>query len=348
MIKFFRNIRKKLLEQGKIANYLKYAIGEIILVVIGILIAVGINSLYNASQNEDKVKAILTQVQEDLKTDIIDAKRIFNVYIAKDSLFQKIMNDSITFEMYKKNPYRLPITSNYVSFSNKKGGYNRFLENLENLPEKYSCLIPYLNDLYIEMQNDIDDYNTFIKNTVMVDGREDIKTNPKIADYTYGKYPDEAMEYYFKDPFLKNKSSQYMNDLSNISKAANDYRIESIVLYKKIDSLLGKTPALYSEPIAVLPTEEDINSFLGDYTGTGDVLGVTGSLILQNRQLVGKAPETPDTKLYWHEGDYYFLKDDSSIIRIYKNEEDQHIIQFHYGSQTYIYVKTKDLKKGNL
>lgn len=44
MIKFFRNIRKKLLEQGKTTNYLKYAIGEIILVVIGILIALQINN----------------------------------------------------------------------------------------------------------------------------------------------------------------------------------------------------------------------------------------------------------------------------------------------------------------
>jgi hypothetical protein len=39
MIKLFRNIRKKLLQEGKTANYFKYAIGEIVLVVIGILIA---------------------------------------------------------------------------------------------------------------------------------------------------------------------------------------------------------------------------------------------------------------------------------------------------------------------
>jgi len=36
MLKFFRHIRKKLLEQGKNTNYLKYAIGEIVLVVIDI------------------------------------------------------------------------------------------------------------------------------------------------------------------------------------------------------------------------------------------------------------------------------------------------------------------------
>jgi len=39
MIKLFRNIRKNLLEEGKTTKYFKYAIGEIFLVVIGILIA---------------------------------------------------------------------------------------------------------------------------------------------------------------------------------------------------------------------------------------------------------------------------------------------------------------------
>jgi hypothetical protein len=36
MIKFFRKIRQNLLSKGKTGNYLKYAIGEILLVVIGI------------------------------------------------------------------------------------------------------------------------------------------------------------------------------------------------------------------------------------------------------------------------------------------------------------------------
>ena len=44
MIKFFRNIRKKLLSEGKTSRYFTYAIGEIILVVIGILIALQINN----------------------------------------------------------------------------------------------------------------------------------------------------------------------------------------------------------------------------------------------------------------------------------------------------------------
>ena len=44
MIKFFRKIRQNLVMQNKTSKYFKYAIGEIILVVIGILIALQINN----------------------------------------------------------------------------------------------------------------------------------------------------------------------------------------------------------------------------------------------------------------------------------------------------------------
>ena len=50
MIKFFRKIRYNLMEQNKTGKYFKYAIGEIILVVIGILIALSINNWNEAKK----------------------------------------------------------------------------------------------------------------------------------------------------------------------------------------------------------------------------------------------------------------------------------------------------------
>ena len=49
MIKFFRKIRCDLIEKNKTRKYLKYAIGEIVLVVIGILISLQINN-WNENQ----------------------------------------------------------------------------------------------------------------------------------------------------------------------------------------------------------------------------------------------------------------------------------------------------------
>ena len=56
MIKFFRHLRKSLIEKNQMSKYFKYAIGEILLVVIGILIALQINN-WNENQKKDKLKA---------------------------------------------------------------------------------------------------------------------------------------------------------------------------------------------------------------------------------------------------------------------------------------------------
>ncbi|WGK65853.1 DUF6090 family protein [Croceiramulus getboli] len=70
MIIFFRKFRQKLLSENKFSKYLLYAIGEIILVVIGILIALQINN-WNEHQNDLKVERTnMINLLEDLKDDI--------------------------------------------------------------------------------------------------------------------------------------------------------------------------------------------------------------------------------------------------------------------------------------
>ncbi|AFL80130.1 hypothetical protein Aeqsu_0621 [Aequorivita sublithincola DSM 14238] len=71
MIKLFRNIRKNLLAQGKTTKYLKYAIGEIILVVIGILIALSINNWNDIRKNQKYEQDILFLINQNLDNDSI-------------------------------------------------------------------------------------------------------------------------------------------------------------------------------------------------------------------------------------------------------------------------------------
>ena len=77
MIKFFRRIRQNLIETGKTSKYLKYAIGEIILIVIGILIALQINNWNEGNKNIEQEKVYLKNLKDDLNG-IIDAYNIAN------------------------------------------------------------------------------------------------------------------------------------------------------------------------------------------------------------------------------------------------------------------------------
>ena len=69
MINFFRKIRQRLLTENKVSKYLIYAVGEIVLVVIGILIALQINN-WNEQQKLNKEEAnFLQRVRQDLVKD---------------------------------------------------------------------------------------------------------------------------------------------------------------------------------------------------------------------------------------------------------------------------------------
>ena len=76
MIKFFRKIRQRMLSENKISKYLIYAIGEIVLVVIGILIALYINNLNTEKQDSITLNGYLNNIAENIKSDQVNLEYI--------------------------------------------------------------------------------------------------------------------------------------------------------------------------------------------------------------------------------------------------------------------------------
>jgi len=76
MIKFFRSIRKDLMEKNKTGKYLKYAIGEIVLVMIGILLALQVNNWNEERKNTSIRKSYLENLKVDLKKDLENLERL--------------------------------------------------------------------------------------------------------------------------------------------------------------------------------------------------------------------------------------------------------------------------------
>ena len=75
MLKFFRRIRQKLLNKGSFSEYLLYAIGEILLVVIGILLALQINN-WNEDQKKRKLEyELLSELRATITSDLTTEQR---------------------------------------------------------------------------------------------------------------------------------------------------------------------------------------------------------------------------------------------------------------------------------
>ncbi|WP_162919880.1 DUF6090 family protein [Hanstruepera ponticola] len=93
MIKFFRKIRYDLMEKNKTGKYFKYAIGEIILVVIGILIALQINNWNNERLSAREEKLLLENLKEEYQENLLN----LNVAIKKRESQMKALNSLYDF-----------------------------------------------------------------------------------------------------------------------------------------------------------------------------------------------------------------------------------------------------------
>ncbi|NAY92266.1 hypothetical protein GTQ34_10080 [Muricauda sp. JGD-17] len=79
MLKLFRKIRRKLIDDKKIGNYLLYAMGEIVLVVIGILIALAINNSNEDRIKREKEQVYLVGLKKDFETSKIKLEELIRV-----------------------------------------------------------------------------------------------------------------------------------------------------------------------------------------------------------------------------------------------------------------------------
>ena len=97
MIKFFRKIRQNLLMENKTGKYFKYAIGEIILVVIGILIALQINNANEVAKQQKQQKIYETNLITELHSDLKTLDEL-------DSNFQQKLDFITNYIRYQENP----------------------------------------------------------------------------------------------------------------------------------------------------------------------------------------------------------------------------------------------------
>ena len=106
MINFFRKIRKKLADDNKPLKYMRYAIGEIVLVVIGILIALSINNWNEWWKDREKEQKVLETLADNLERNSVilreglsrveelhkSAKIVFNFFEGKVTYHDSLDN----------------------------------------------------------------------------------------------------------------------------------------------------------------------------------------------------------------------------------------------------------------
>lgn len=222
MIKLFRNIRRNLLNEGKTSRYFKYAIGEIILVVIGILIALQINN-WNELQKQKNQETIYLQ---NLHTDVMSQIVALESYIE----FEKIIIEdcNVIIKNYERYKGFVDMDSMYPRLNDLTvrwtfNNLNATLLEMINSGQINLISNPELKKELTEFNQLINRFlaNTQNNNTNLVDNLivPNIINNTNYASAGYSEkmtdkfktfYPTEFM--LVEDPELKNLALQNLND----------------------------------------------------------------------------------------------------------------------------------------
>jgi len=252
MIKFFRKIRQNLLMENQTGKYFKYAIGEIFLVVIGILIALQINNWNTAKVQERQRQNLLTDMGEEIRK----AHNDFNpfllhqkYFLEMDSILELIQENRLSKSDYRVNDdLLLPMFSrqhtnilrNNVHYLNLENA-NNILKMRSEFPEKYEHLL-YLLKGY---QDALEIWRSQTKETFEEQKSfRNFMQNEHEWFYPLDSFDiSKAIDYSINNKNYKSRIKGYRRNFSYIFRAISALRINQVNIMTEIEGLSGGSTA---------------------------------------------------------------------------------------------------------
>jgi len=264
---------------------MRYAIGEIVLVVIGILIALNINNRNERNKNELTTIAILKTIQENLISDVVRSEDILDSYLIIKLRNEKIFDfiDPLSEKDYKEGKvHKSGTTVDY--FILKDEGYQN-LSKLSNVSNKFAFIVDMLTNMYSKNIPLLELYNERVRTTVTKHLDFLSLQNWEVYQMKNGMPSQEELDYYLFDDRYKSYLLKWTKDRGNVVWISQQHRLEAIEIYHKIDSILNIEKTAFPEHILGRIDSNSVKKYLGFYEIDGYTKGYE-ELYINNDHLV--------------------------------------------------------------
>ncbi len=264
MLHFFRKIRHDLIANSQFFKYLKYAIGEIILVVLGILIALYINNQNEQRKERMRFDQVLAEVEKELETNISEARTyIYNSAIS-DSLFLKVLIDTLDIDDYQgEQGFILRTLAYTIDFVTLKDDSFKKLNQSNNLTLEQEQLFGELNDLNNSTAK-IEEFTNYL-----IEGHKKNLTTIKKYDWfrnmVFSVDDKTVNDYYLNDPEHFNSTTEYFILKSDNSKYLINYYRKAVSVYEKIYNYLDGLGIRHSDSLLFQIDHQHYKHYIGRY-----------------------------------------------------------------------------------
>ncbi len=222
-------------------NYLKYAFGEILLVVIGILIALYIKGLYAEEVQSDQIDKVGTQIIEDLRSDTAFVNAMAKYYGPREKYYLQIIGDSLTAEDHMECSECGTLVTSFQPFTQNTNGYS-MLKNFEvDLKTSRDSLIHQTRLFYTQTIPMLTLMGDMVKNDITDNLNDWRDTKPWYANLINGVVDERYFEYVANDPMYKNKVANiYLLLYKNVLAGLDSYSKQAAALADQWEAEIDK------------------------------------------------------------------------------------------------------------
>ena len=207
MSKVLRNILKQVIPKFTLKKYFIYALGEITLLVVGILIALQINNWNENKKNDNQLSQIFKTIESDLTQDTIAINQMIYFYEIQDTLCDKFINKEITEEYFEKCLYCRGLGTIYLPFHSNKKGY-QLLENFTVSSESQDSLAENIVKFYNQFSNLFTASNEMLQKNILRN-IDSFQKKDWYVDWTQNKNAKKITDYYCNSEDFRKKIATY-------------------------------------------------------------------------------------------------------------------------------------------
>lgn len=257
------------MEKNETGKYFKYAIGELILVVIGILIALSINNWNENRKQDAKIIEALKEIHRGLSEDIIESNGSIRNYSQEDSLINIVMSKKLSAEDFKGNQGLIyaSTASRYYDLKISDNGYEMLMAYSDNIAEKYQPLLRSLKNIYINDKGNLDQTRINAKGEILNYLSHLMQNKEWYSDFLYNyKLTPDAIDFFSNDPYFKNHMTQfYVLSIGNYYGHLHQFRINAEESYQELTNILQLENVVASDSTYYSINVKDYEHFLGTY-----------------------------------------------------------------------------------
>ena len=289
------------MEQNKTGKYFKYAIGEIILVVIGILIALSINNKNEERKAAENTMHLFKEVHKELEFNIKSVEVVIKRYRNKDSLAYKVTNKKVSREEYRLNARKylnLLIVGRAANISDE--AYQNLINKKGNTSQVQDSLILKLRLLHGVNRNELDMMDSKIGDYIFeLIEKQKIEQEWYYEFYNFNTVTKAMLDYFLLDPAYLNEVTYYK--IAWLGEHATDnyeFRDDAIKIYEELSDYLN-----IPKDSSIIKNANNFEHYIGTYSNIEDSKTIQ-KIIKRNNQLIWRREDKIDSTLFAEDNFY--------------------------------------------